>query len=222
VDTVEPHAVERLDDEEFLDYRTLNPLVLQAAAATMQIPVSELTDPRKGSWPVFPEKKTDELLRLLGDSLPRQPECSYPRAGTAQAVEYAAAVVDCESFVGPWWYRHANRKNDGVRLSVTIAQNHRDLLELVRRIVGAHGGIYTLKRTASQNRPNYTLRYDGVHALCALACVYPYLYRKREQAQVMVRMFIDGRLWEHVGCRGVAPHIRKIRKRYVRKLQKMH
>jgi hypothetical protein len=206
-----------------LNYMTLNPIVLRAVASTLGIAYSDLAKAAAhGALVQLPEQMVESAILRIGSSLPRQPHCPPPPSDLPYTLQYAAAVIDCEGFVGPVWYRRSDRAHDGVRLAVSIAQNHRPMLELIQALIGDNGKIYNLRRTVSQNRPCYTLRYDGVHAICALCRVYPFLYRKREQAQVMLRAFIDGRLWEHVGARGVAPHVRALRRRYVRKLQKMH
>lgn len=205
------------------NYMDLNPVVLQITEAIIRQPLTVVHHPSMlpAAFPQITEIEADAAMMALSNAFPRQPTCPMPKANRTVSLEYVAGVVDSEAHVGPVWYRVPGRLHPGIRLVTSISQNHRPMLEAIEARLGANGGIYNVKRNASQNRPCFTLNYNGIHALMALAQVYPHLLRKKQQAAMMLKLFIDGRLWAHVGAAGVHPEIRRRRNKLFKKLIKM-
>lgn len=209
-----------------MNYMTLNPMIVRAAEQIAGCSLSTPLDPRMHyrNLPTLTEQEADLILHYLHRTLPRQYHCPPPDSGLTIGLEYAACLIDTEGYCGATGFHTPGRKHPGHRLMVCISQNHLQTLQHGASIIGAnHGrkGPYKVKRNLTQNKPCYTLNYNNAHALHALARVYPYLVRKREIAIMMLRLFIEGRLWEHPGSRGVHPQVRAIRHKHTAKIKRM-
>lgn len=205
----------------YYNYLSLNPLVLQAAEDVTGKQFVQTPFARFGYYPSLTEQEADAVMNVLVNYLPRQPQ--FPPSNSIKPTDFAiaACAIDCEGYCGSVVYKVSDRKYPGYRLNVAVSQNHRPLLQAVQRSVGARGAIYDVPRKLPQNRQCYTLTYSGVHALAALAPAYPYLIRKKEIAMMMLKFFIDARLWVHPGPQGTPPAIHKRRKKYHQKLKRM-
>ena len=208
------------------NYMTLNPMIVRAAENVTGCCLSNKLDPKihYRTLPELSEQEADRILLHLGSIIPRQYHCPPPSSGILSGLEYAACLIDAEGYCGAVSYHTAGRKHPGHRLTVTVSQNHLQTLEHVAAVIGAnHGrkGPYKVKRNLIQNKQCYTLNFSNAHALHALARVYPYLIRKRQIAIMMLRLFVEGRLWEHTGNRGVHPQIRAIRRKHTAKIKRM-
>jgi hypothetical protein len=174
-----------------------------------------------GVYPELTEREADAIMRRLGKALPRQPDCQKKQCFNTVVPAYCAGVVDGEGHVSTVRAPHKKRRHPGHRVVMSISQNNHHMLEAVHNRLGANGAIYTVPRRIGQNRQCYDLKYDGVHAIAALAQVYPHLIRKQPVALMLLKMYADGRLWEHVGARGVNPVIRKRRSKLHAKIKRM-
>lgn len=204
-----------------LNYLVINPLILQAAQQVtnksfIQPPLAQL-----GHYPMLTEAEADAVMRVLAQYLPRQPQYWSLHHRSPQSLAYAAGVIDSEAYVGSVHYKLPHRRYPGYRLNLAVSQNHLQLLQTVQKCLGANGAIYEVPRKLVQNRQCYTLTYSSAHVLVALAQVYPYLIRKKELAMMLLKFFIDGRLWVHPGPNGTPAEIHKLRAKYHRKLKRM-
>ncbi len=204
-----------------LNYLVINPLVLRAAEQVTNKQIIQPPLAKLGHYPTLTEAEADAVMRVLARYLPRQPQYWSFNHCSPHTLAYAAGVVDSEGYVGSVHYKLPHRRYPGFRLNLAISQNHLQLLQTVQKSLGASGAIYEVPRKLVQNRQCYTLTYSGVHVLVALAQVYPYLLRKKELAMMLLKFFIDGRLWVHPGPNGTPAEIHKLRAKYHRKLKRM-
>lgn len=212
----------KVTSKAFYDYMHLNPIVL---GAIERVTGRNFINPPLACIGIYPELsafEADDVYRLLPSVLPRQPHCPVKARFADVSPAYCAGVIDGEGHISAVTFQHPNRRYPGYRLTTSISQNHYLMLEAVQNCLGANGTIYSVARSIVQNRQCYDLKYDGIHAIAALATVYPYLIRKKELAIMLLKMYADGRIWEHVGARGVAPVIRERRAKIHRKFKRMH
>ncbi len=206
---------------KFYDYMILNPIILktieQVAGKSFILPPNA----EDGEFPELSESEAHEVLCQLKHRIPRQPDCPNKPRFANVSVEYCAGVIDSEAHVSTVMYQYTHRRHPGFRLLTCITQNHHEMLQAVHCKLGANGAIYSLPRRIGQNRQCYDLRYNGIHAMAAIAKVYPYLIRKKSLALMLVKMYADGRLWEHVGTRGIHPVIADRRIKLHAKIKRM-
>jgi hypothetical protein len=206
---------------KFYDYMTLNPIVLHAAETVTGKQFVKTPFARFGYYPSLTEQEADDVMNVLASYLPRQPQFPPSRNISQTDLAYSASAIDCEGYCGSVVYKLNHRQYPGYRLNVAVSQNDRLMLQAVQQRIGARGAIYEVRRNLRQNRQCYTLTYSSVHALAALAPVYPHMIRKKEIAMMMLKFFIDARLWAHPGPQGTPPEIHKRRWKYHQKLKRM-
>jgi hypothetical protein len=206
---------------KFYDYMVLNPIVLRtieqvAGKGFILPPYAE-----DGEFPELSEYEAHDVLCLLKDKIPRQPDCAVKTRFDNVSHQYCAGVIDSEAHVSTVMYQNKERAHPGFRLLTCVSQNHHEMLQAVQSALGANGAIYSVPRRIGQNRQCYDLRYNGIHALAAISKVYPYLIRKKSLALMLVKMYADCRLWEHVGTRGIHPVIADRRVKLHAKIKRM-
>ena len=206
---------------KFYDYMVLNPIVLRtieqvAGKGFILPPYAE-----DGEFPELSEYEAHDVLCLLKNKIPRQPDCAVKQRFKSVSREYCAGVIDGEAHVSTVSQQIENRRYPGYRLLMCIGQNHHEMLQAVQNSLGANSGIYSPRRRIGQNRQVYDLKFNGVHVIAALAQVYPHLIRKKALAVMLLKMYADGRIWEHVGTRGVHPVIVKRRAQIHAKIKRM-
>lgn len=205
----------------FHNFMSLNPLVLKAAEDVTGKQFIKTPFAQFGYYPSLTESEADAVMNVLASYLPRQPQFPPSRNISQTDLAYSASAVDCEGYCGSVVYKLGHRRYPGYRLNVAVSQNDPVMLQAVQHRIGARGAIYEVRRNLRHNRQCYTLTYSGVHALAALAPVYPYLIRKKEIAMMMLKFFIDARLWVHPGPQGTPSEIHKRRMKYHQKLKRM-
>jgi hypothetical protein len=136
-------------------------------------------------------------------------------------LSWAAGFVDGEGCIHLSKTRQPGRKNPTYRPRIDISQNHREVLVDLREILGEDAGLYANKRQPSQNRQTYSLVYDGVHALRAVAKLRPELRRKHVEADELLSYPERGWMGIHPGPKGYPPEVWIERERIYRKLRKL-
>jgi hypothetical protein len=220
-DQTATHIANKPHKRKFYDYMHLNPIVLKTIE---EVAGTKFILPPHASEGVFPELneyEAHDVLCFLRGRIPRQPDCAIKARFETVSSQYCAGVIDGEAHVSTVMYQHKNRQHPGFRLLTSISQNHYEMLQAVQNSLGANGAIYSVTRRIGQNRQCYDLKYNGIHALAALSQVYPYLIRKKSLALMMIKMYADCRIWEHVGARGVHPVILDRRVKLHAKIKRM-
>jgi len=136
-------------------------------------------------------------------------------------ISWAAGFVDGEGCIQLSKTRQPGRKHPTYRPRFDISQNNREVLLDLREILGEDAGLYANKRQVSQNRQTYSLVYDGVHALRAVAKLRPHLRRKHVEADVLLSYPERGWMGVHPGPKGYPPFLWIERERIYRKLRKL-
>jgi hypothetical protein len=137
------------------------------------------------------------------------------------ALCWAAGFTDGEGCIHLSKTRQPGRKHPTYRPRFDVSQNNREVLVILRAILGEEAGLYTNKRQITHNRQTYSLVYDGVHALRVVAKLRPYLRRKHVEADVLLSYPELGRMGVHPGPNGYAPEVWVERERIYRKLRKL-
>ena len=141
--------------------------------------------------------------------------------GCCRDVAWAAGFVDGEGCISLSKTTQPGRKHPTYRPRFDLTQNNREVLVEVREILGEAAGLYTNKRQPGQNRQTYSLVFDGVHALRAIAKLRPELRRKHVEADELLSYPVRGLMGVHPGPNGYPPGVWKERERIYRKLQKL-
>lgn len=107
------------------------------------------------------------------------------------------------------------------RLRLYVSQNCLHTLVRLQQIFGGMGYIRQVRRRLQHTRQIYTYSLDGRSAIEAIRAVWPYLYRKRAEADVALAFYEDGDISLHPGPKGTSPAIWAFRKWCYDKLRKM-
>lgn len=136
-------------------------------------------------------------------------------------VSYVAGFVDGDGCIHAPKQIYKDRTNTCRRLKLSITQNNREILEEVRDIIGESALIHKLKRDSSSNRQSYQLSYDSAHALRAIRKLRPFLHRKQYEAEIVERMWEEGKMGQRPGRKGWPPEIYAIREKWAQKLSRL-
>jgi hypothetical protein len=147
----------------------------------------------------------------MGPSLPVNPV----------QLAWAGGFIDGEGCVHIAKQRYRDRATCSYRLGVFISQNDRSVLEHLRRVIGIPASIFTVLRARNHKRQCYTLNYTGKQALQLLALLRDFLYRKRAEAQAALDFWVDGRMGERFGARGIAPELLMTREHYFQLMKQL-
>ena len=122
-------------------------------------------------------------------------------------IAWAAGFVDGEGCISLSKTRQPGRKHPTYRPRFDLGQNNREVLVEVQEILGETAGLYVNKRRPGQNRQTYSLVYDGVHALRAVAKLRSELRRKHVEADELLSY--PKRCWMgvHPGPKGYPPEV---------------
>lgn len=129
----------------------------------------------------------------------------------------------CVTILRQPYKKRSGEKMISHRLRVNIVQNSYDVLEHFLNVCGCHGKIFKFKRTIETNRQCYQLNFDGAHAYEVLMKMYPFLIRKKAEAEAVSRFWSEGGMEERrrTGRKPVAPEIFDLREKWCKKLQRM-
>ncbi len=160
-------------------------------------------------------------MKLTGTATPTS---LHPVSGTIKGpaldLAWAAGFTDGEGCISAVWQKYQPPRRPSLRVRFSIAQNDRQVLEHLQRIISAPtGAIYAVQRTLEQNRQGYVLAYDGPGALFAIERLRPFLVRKRLEADACMELKIAGRLGVRPGPKGFPPSVVKAREFWFKKLQ---
>jgi hypothetical protein len=216
-----PQSAIKPHKRKFYNYMHLNPIVLKTIEQVAGENFIKPPHAEDGEFPELSEYDAHDVLCILKGQIPRQPDRAIMARFESVSHQYCAGVIDGEAHVSTVMYQHKQRQHPGFRLLTCISQNHYEMLLAVQNSLGANGAIYSVPRRIGQNRQCYDLRYNGIHAIAAISQVYPYLIRKKSLALMLVKMYADCRLWEHVGLRGVHPVILDRRVKLHAKIKRM-
>ena len=135
------------------------------------------------------------------------------------SLEWAAGFVDGEGCISVVAQTYKCGRNATHRLVCSITQNNREVLEHLRDCVGIAGRIYNVKRRSFHTKPVYVLNFDGKKAMAFIALLTPHLVRKREEALTAWSYWVEGRVSERFGRKGLPPELRATRERLYLKLR---
>ena len=134
---------------------------------------------------------------------------------------YAGGFVDGEGFLGIVRQTYNCGRKETLRLVCSITQNNREVLEHLRDGVGIDGRIYKVKRRPFHTKPVFVLNYDGKKAMAFIALLTPHLFRKRAEALTAWTYWVEGRVGERFGRKGMPPELRAIRERLYLKMRSL-
>lgn len=144
------------------------------------------------------------------------------RANPPFSLEWAAGFADGEGCICIVKQRYDDPKRKlTYRLSFSISQNDRQVLEHFYEGLGIRGGIFDVGRIVQHNRQVYTLNYTGVNALKAIAMLQPHLIRKRLEAQTAVDYWQQGQGGKRPGRLGWPSAVIAIRERFYKKMKSL-
>ena len=132
---------------------------------------------------------------------------------------WAAGFFDGEGCI------HIARQTYGIsgrrptyRMRLDISQNNISVLQEFEWAVGIRGRHYTLQRTAKQNRPCYSLAFDGVAAFEVLERLIDMLRRKKCEAELAAEFRRECDIHRHFGSKGCPPELWRLRFSYYKKM----
>lgn len=144
-----------------------------------------------------------------------------PQIEKLMAASYVGGFVDGDGCIHTVKQFYKDRVQPCHRLKLSIVQNDREVLEVVKAIIGESGAIYKLKRDSKSNRQSYQLVYDSLHALRAIRKIRPFLRRKQYEAEIVERMWKEGKMGQRPGPKGWPPEIYEIREKWAKKLSRL-
>ena len=103
-------------------------------------------------------------------------------------------------------------------MRLDISQNNISVLQEFEWAVGIRGRHYTLQRTAKQNRPCYSLAFDGVAAFEVLERWIDMLRRKKCEAELAAEFRRECDIHRHFGHKGCPPELWRLRFTYYKKM----
>lgn len=137
------------------------------------------------------------------------------------SLAWAAGFIDGDGWIGTPKQIYKGRARVCRRLKLSITQNNREILEEVQQIIGESSQINKLKRDITSNRQSYQLTYDSSHALRAIRKIRPFLRRKQYEAEIVERMWEEGKMGQRPGSKGWPPEVYEIREKWAQKLSRL-
>ena len=134
---------------------------------------------------------------------------------------WAAGFIDGEGCIHIAKQRYRSGRSDTYRLGVYVTQNNRPVLEYLRQVVGIDARIYQVKRARNHRRQCFTLNFSGRSALALLSLLLEFLQRKRDEAQAALDFWVNGRVGERFGARGLDPALVAVREHYFHLLKQL-
>ena len=134
---------------------------------------------------------------------------------------WAAGFIDGEGCIHIAKQRERSGRSETYRRRVHIAQNDRSVLEYLQQAVGINASIYKVKRARNHRRQCFTLNFSGRSALALLSLLMEFLKRKRAEAEAALNFWVDGRMGERFGARGLDPALVAVREHYFRLLKQL-
>lgn len=151
----------------------------------------------------------------------------HQRPGTRGAkrlfsLEWAAGFMDGEGCICIVTQRYKDpSRSSTYRLTFSISQNDRQVLEHFQKGMGIPGGLFDVGRLVQHNKQVYTLNYTGANALKVIATLQPHLVRKQLEAQTAMAYWVQGQCGRHPGPKGWPPAVMAIRERFKQKLRSL-
>jgi len=137
------------------------------------------------------------------------------------SLAWAAGFVDGDGCIGIAKQKFKGRDAVCHRLKFTVVQNNREVLEEVQTILGESSFIAKLKRDSSSNRQSYALVYDSTHALRAIQKLLPFLRRKQYEAEIVERMWEEGKMGQRPGPKGWPSEVYETREKWAQKISRL-
>lgn len=134
---------------------------------------------------------------------------------------WAAGFLDGEGCIHIAKQRYRTARSHTYRLGVHVTQNDRAVLERFREAVGIDAPIYRVKRAPNHRRQCFTLNFSGHSALALLSLLLKFLERKRDEAQAALDFWVNGRMGERFGARGLDPALVAVREHYFHLLKQL-
>ena len=140
---------------------------------------------------------------------------------TPLSLAWTAGFVDGDGWIGI--ARQKRKGSDAIchRLKFAIVQNDLEVLEFIQDVIGESSFIAKLKRTVSMNKQAYQLVYDSEHALRAIRKLRPFLKRKHFEADIVEKMWVEGKMGQRPGPKGWPSFIYEIREKWAQKLTRL-
>ena len=137
------------------------------------------------------------------------------------SLKWGAGFVDGEACFSILKVNHRCGRKSSYRLTVSISQNCREVLEHLRDGMGVGGRIYNVKRRSFHTKPVFVLNYDGKQAMVFIALLTPHLIRKRAEALTAWTYWVEGQVGARFGRKGMPPELRAIRERLYLKMRSL-
>lgn len=155
-------------------------------------------------------------------SVPASPNPSDSRTPRSEIrLAWAAGFLDGEGCIHIAKQRYKGTRADTYRLGVHVTQNDRTVLERFREVVGIDAPIYRVKRAKNHRRQCFTLNFSGRSALALITLLLEFLERKRDEAQAALDFWLNGRVGQRFGARGLDPAVVAIREHYFHLLKQL-
>jgi hypothetical protein len=132
---------------------------------------------------------------------------------------YLAGFFDGDGCVNIATHRIPGSISPIYYMQVIFSQATREVLDRIQTLLG-YGKVYKLREAKGKaTRPLFAYIVNGKQAERTLCLMLPYLYIKKEQAEVALqfRDTMRGR----PGCRGLSPNILHLREEYKQKLHNL-
>ncbi|MBA2722515.1 MAG: endonuclease [Methylibium sp.] len=136
---------------------------------------------------------------------------------------WAAGFADGEGciHIAHQIYSTTRPRNPTYRLRFSISQNNREVLQHFLDGFGIRGHINETQRTPGENRQAYVLQYDGRQAFEVIALLKDLLVRKRHEAVVALRFWLEGLCGTRFGRNGMPPEVLRFRRACYAKLRRL-
>ena len=165
---------------------------------------------------------SDAAAHTAAPAMPVAPRVfGATREQQAFSIEWAAGFLDGEGCIHIARQTYRGKRSATYVLRVYIVQNNREVLEHFRDGVCIDARIYKVKRLTAHNKQVYTLNFQGKKALALIAMLAPHLVRKREEAQVAMTYWVEGRVGLRPGPKGLPPELVATRERLYLKLRSL-
>lgn len=155
-------------------------------------------------------------------SVPESPnESESLKSRSEVRLAWAAGFLDGEGCIHIAKQRYRTNRSDTYRLGVHVTQNDRTVLERFREAVGIDAPIYRVKLAKNHRRQCFTLNFSGRSALALLTLLLEFLERKHDEAQAALNFWVNGRVGERFGARGLDPALVAVREHYFHLLKQL-